>query len=238
MTSRRPLILAVAAAAVLAPEAAAQAPQPTLAFDGPCYTADQFLAFSGAGYTPSGPIGLALDVASVRRAGFTGSADAAGAIDAALQVREDDLLLAREDRAAFTATATDETRTGAGDPASATARFTFTRWAGFSPGRYVPGRKVEVEAFGWAFAAGKPLYFLFQRKSRTVASVRAGSLSADCGDLVARIRVPRKLKPGAYRLVLSTERRRPSGLYTWRKGRVVRRATASAASADRAMARG
>ena len=54
---------------------------------------------------------------------------------------------------------------------------------------------------------------------------------------MARIRVPRKLKPGAYRLVLSTEQRTPPGLYTWRKGRVVKRASASAASAG-AMAHG
>ena len=54
------------------------------------------------------------------------------------------------------------------------AQFTFTRWAGFSPGRYVPGRKVEVEAYGWAFAAGKPLYFHFQKGRATVKAVRAG----------------------------------------------------------------
>ena len=58
MTSRRPIALAVAAAATLAPAASAQAPQPTIAFDRPCYTAEQALAFTGTGYTPSGPVGL------------------------------------------------------------------------------------------------------------------------------------------------------------------------------------
>ena len=231
MTSRRPLALAVAAAATLAPAAAAQAPQPTLAFDRPCYTAEQALAFSGTGYTPSGPIHLAFSVPGQTRAGFTGAADPSGGIGGLLDVDEDTLLTSDENRRELTVTATDQTRAAAGTqpPESqfAAAQITFTRWAGFSPGRYVRGRKVEVEAYGWAFAAGKPLYFHFQRKRKTVKAVRAGVLSADCGDLVARVRVP-KLKPGGYRLVLSTARRRPSGLYTWRNGRVVKGASVAA----------
>ena len=145
-----------------------------------------------------------------------------------------------ESRRDLTVRATDQTRADAGaqPPESqfGTTQIAFTRWAGFSPGRYVPGRKVEVEAYGWAFAAGKPLYFHFQKGRATVKAVRAGVLSADCGDLVARIRVP-KLRSGAYRLVLSTARRTPSGLYTWRKGRVVKRAAASAATGATAMHR-
>ena len=150
------------------------------------------------------------------------------------------LLADDESRRELTVRATDQTRADAGaqPPESqfATTQLTFTRWAGFSPGRYVPGRKVEVEAYGWAFSAGKPLYFHFQKGRTTVKAVRAGVLSADCGDLVARIRVP-KLKAGAYRLVLSTARRTPSGLYTWRKGRVVKRASASAAARPAPMRR-
>jgi hypothetical protein len=233
MTSRRPLALAVAAAATLAPAAAAQAPQPTIAFERPCYTAEQALEFTGTGFTPSGPIRLDFSVAGERRARFAGAANASGGIAGLLGVEEDTLLTDDENRRELTVTATDGTRAGAGaqPPESqfAATQLTFTRWAGFSPGRYARGRKVEVEAYGWAFAAGKPLYFHFQRKRRTVKAVRAGVLSADCGDLVARVRVP-KLKPGAYRLVLSTARRRPSGLYTWRNGRVVKGASASAAS--------
>ena len=232
MTSRLPLALAVAAAATLAPAAAAQAPQPTIAFDRPCYTTEQALAFTGTGYTPSGPVRLEFSAPGEPRAGFTGSADPSGGIGGLLDVEEDTLLTSDENRRELTVTATDQTRAGAGaqPPESqfGATQLTFTRWAGFSPGRYARGRKVEVEAYGWAFAAGKPLYFHFQRKRRTVKAVRAGVLSADCGDLVARVRVP-KLEPGRYRLVLSTARRKPAGLYTWRNGRVVKGASASAA---------
>lgn len=239
MTSRRLLLpAAVAAAAALAPAASAQAPQPTIAFDRPCYTAEQELAFTGTGYTPSGPVQLLFSVPGEARGAFTGAADVTGGISGRLGVEEDVLLSKDEDRRDFAVTATDQTRADAGaqPPESqfGTAQLTFTRWAGFSPGRYVPGRKVQVEAFGWAFAAGKPLYFHFQKGRATVAAVRAGVLSADCGDLVARIRVPKKLKAGAYRLVLSTEKRTPEGLYTWRKGRVVKAGASAAATAVKA----
>jgi hypothetical protein len=241
MTSRRPLAVAVVSAATLAPAASAQAPQPTIAFDRPCYTAQQALAFTGVGYTPSGPVRLLFSVPGEPRAGFGGAADPSGGIAGQLGVAEDTLLARDEDRRDLTVTATDQTRADAGaqPPESqfGTTQPTFTRWAGFSPGRYVPGRKVEVEAFGWAFAAGKPLHLLFQKGRSTVASVRAGRLSADCGDLVARVRVPRKLAPGAYRLVLANQKRSPSGLYTWRKGHVAKRAPASAAGATAPMRR-
>jgi len=222
--------------------AAAQAPQPTLAFAHECYTADQPLDFTGSGFTPSGVVGVLFSAAGEPRAGFEGSADPGGGISGAVAVKEDTLLAGDERRQDFLVTATDRTRADAGTqpPESQFARdqITFTRWDGFSPGRYVPGRRVEVEAYGWAFSAGKPLYFLFQKGRSTVASVKAGTLSATCGDLVARVRVPGKLKAGRYRLVLSTEKRSPTGFYTWRKGRVVKRAGASAATVRGPMARG
>ena len=46
------------------------------------------------------------------------------------------------------------------------------------------------------------------------------------------------LKAGRYRLVLSTSKRKPSGLYTWRTGRVVRSSASAAADGGRAMLRG
>jgi hypothetical protein len=240
MTSRRPLIPAVlAATAALAP-AAASAQQPTLQWDRPCYTEDQPMVFSGTGYTPAGEVNLLFARPGAVVGSYATSADAGGGIKGMVVAGEDDMLAKDRDRQSIFASANDRTRIeqGAQPPESqfAPSEFTFTRWMGFSPGRYVPGRNVEVEAYGWAFAAGKPLYFHFQRRRTTVKAVRAGVLSADCGDLVARVRVP-KLEPGAYRLVLSTGRRTPSGLYTWRKGRVVKRAAASAAVAPAPMRR-
>ena len=234
MTSRRPLALAAVAAATLAPAASAQAPQPTLMFDRACYTAEQPLAFTGAGYTPSGPVTMLFSAPGDPRAAFDVQADPAGGISGRPGVEEDSLLADDESRREIFVTATDKTRAEAGaqPPESqfGAAQITFTRWMGFSPGRYVPGRKVEVEAYGWAFDAGKTLWFLFQKGRTTVASVKVGKLSATCGDRTGRIRVPRKLKAGSYRLVLSTQKRTPDGLYTWRKGRVVKAAAASSAA--------
>lgn len=234
MTSRRPLVLAVAAAAALAPAAAAQTPPPTLQWDHECYTEDQSMAFTGTGFTPGGEVELLFSKPPVVLGSYKTVADSAGAISDFVMAKDADVLGAGEDRALLGATANDRTRIDQGaEPAwqFAASSFTFTRWNGFSPGRYVPGRKVRVEAYGWAFAAGKPLYFLFQRNGKTVASVGAGRLSEGCGDRIARIKVPAKLRPGAYRLVLSTERRRPTGFYTWRKGRVVKGTSASRSAA-------
>ena len=91
--------------------------------------------------------------------------------------------------------------------------FTFTRWR-LLPGRYVPGKRATVQIYGWAFAAGKVGWFLFQKGSRTVASVKVGRLDAACGDRTAKIRVPRDLKPGAYRVVLTIDRKLRDR-YTW-----------------------
>jgi len=49
----KPVLALAATGALLAgPPAIAQAPQPTLQFDQPCYTAQQPMGFTGAGYTP------------------------------------------------------------------------------------------------------------------------------------------------------------------------------------------
>jgi len=240
----RPVALAVvavlAAGGTLASSAAAQSP-PTLQWDRPCYTEDQRMVFSGTGYTPGGPVDLLFSRTGAVLGTYGTTADPAGAIGDYVTGSDDQMLRGDERRETVFATANDRTRIEQDAPPETqfgAASFTFTRWAGFSPGRYLPGRKVEVEAYGWAFSAGKPLYFLFRKGRSTVASVKAGTLSATCGDLVARIRVPGKLKAGRYRLVLSTEKRRPSGLYTWRDGRVVRASAAAASEDDRAMARG
>jgi hypothetical protein len=240
----RRLALAAVAAATFAPAAAAaaQSPTPTLTWDRPCYTEDQPMVFTGTGYTPGGEVNLLFTRPGTIIGGYQTAADVGGGIKGMVLAKEDDVLAKDSDREAIFATGNDRTRIDQGAPPEtqfAASEFTFTRWAGFSPGRYVPGRTVEVEAYGWAFAAGKTLWFLFQKGRTTVASVKVGRLSASCGDRTGRIRVPRKLKGGAYRLVLSTQKRTPEGLYTWRKGRVVKAgAASSSAGASRAMARG
>ncbi len=241
MTRCRPIALAaLAAGGALASTAAAQSP-PTLQWDRPCYAEDQRMVFSGTGYTPGGPVDLLFSRPGTVLGNYETTADAAGAIGDYVMATDAQMLRKDERRETRFVTANDRTRIDQGAPPESqfgAASFTYTRWAGFSPGRYVPGRKVKVEAYGWAFSAGEPLYFLFQKGRRTKASVKAGTLSASCGDLVARVRVPGKLKAGRYRLVLSTSKRGPSDLYTWRTGRVVKGSAAAASDGDRAMRRG
>jgi hypothetical protein len=237
MTSRRPLIPAVvAAAAALAPAAAAQSPQPTLTWDRGCYTEDQPMTFSGAGFTPGGQVDLLFSRAGTVLGTFVATADAGGAIGDYVLADEEDVLTADQDRGLVGTSATDRTRADQGEPpqsTSAVAAFTFTRWMGFSPGRYVPGRKAAVEIYGWAFAEGRPAYFLFRKGRRTVASVRVGTIAGPCGDLKARVKVPGKLRAGAYKVWLSTDRRKPSSRSTWRAARVVRKASAASAGSRR-----
>jgi hypothetical protein len=135
--------------------------------------------------------------------------------------------------------ANDRARIEAGAPPEsqfATASLTYTRWMGFSPGRYVPGKRAPVEISGWAFATGQTAWMQFRKGARTVRSVKIGRLGGDCGDRKARVKVPRGLAPGRYRVVFSLERRGLSENYTWRSARVARKRAASAAAA-RPMAR-
>jgi hypothetical protein len=222
-------------AAALGPPAIAQVPQPTLQFDRSCYTESQHMPFTGAGYSPGGEVNLLAARPMDPRGSYTTHADAAGSLnDYTLFPDADVLLREDEERESLFVTATDRTRAEAGQqpPESqfGVAQLTFTRWAGFSPGRYVPGKRVNVELYGWAFAAGKMAWLQFRHGSRTVASVKAGRLDQECGDRKANVKVPRTLKPGRYRIVLSTAPRGLAGPYTWRSGRVVAEPSASSAA--------
>jgi len=241
MTSRRPLIPAVLAATLaLAPAAAAQAP--TLQFDRACYAEHQPMVFSGAGFTPGGTVDLlvsALDPSAVFGQIET-TADATGAVSGSPAAVEKQFLAESEVREQRLASANDRTRIEQGaDPATqaAFATFTFTRWMAFSPRRLVAGRKAPVEIFGWAFAAGQTAYYLLRKGGRTVASVKVGTITGDCGDLDKRVRVPRKVRPGAYKAYLSTDPRGPGTRGAWLRVKVTRKASASAAARSGGMRR-
>ena len=225
---------AIGALALAAPAAAA-AQQPTLQLDRGCYTDGQEMAFTGAGYTPGGQVDLLFASDFEVRGGYTTHADAAGALNGTVVVDDAEQLLGEDDgRETIIVTANDQTRIAANQQPPESqfgfSQFTFTRWEGFSPGRYVPGKRASVEIFGWAFATGKIAWLLFQKGSRTVASVKVGRLDDECGDRTAKVRVPRGLKPGAYRVVLTTDRKLRDR-YTWRKARVTARRPAVAAAA-------
>jgi hypothetical protein len=236
-------LTALASAAALTAPASAHAQQPTLQFDRNCYTEQQAMRFTGAGYTPGGHVDVIFARGAEPRGGYSTIAGAGGELDDVIGVDTADQFLPDEsERETMFVTANDRTRIEADQQPPESqfgfAQFTFTRWAGFSPGRYVPGKRATVEIYGWAFAAGKPAWFLFRKGSRTIAAVNVGRLDDKCGDLTARIKVPRAIKPGRYRVVLTTDRKLRDR-YTWRTGRVTpRRSVASAASADaQAMAR-
>ena len=227
-------VAAIGAVALAAP-AIALAQQPTLQFDRGCYTDGQDMGFTGAGYTPGGPVDLIFGSDFQVRGTYSVNADAAGALSGSTFVDAPDQLLEEDqDRETIFVTANDRTRIEADQqpPESqfGVSQFVFSRWKGFSPGRYVPGKRATVEIYGWAFAAGKVAWFLFQKGSRTVKSVKVGRLDDECGDRTARITVPRGLKPGAYRVVLTIDRKLRDR-YTWRRARVTARRPASAAAA-------
>jgi hypothetical protein len=222
-------------ALALAVPAAALAQQPTFQFDRGCYTDSQEIGFTGAGYTPGGQVDLLFQSDFEVLAGYTTHADAAGALNGTTVVGDADMLLGEdEDRETVLVTANDVTRIQADQQPPKTqfgvSQFTFTRWEGFSPGRYVPGKRATVGIYGWAFATGQVAWILFQKGSRTVKAVKVGRLDDGCGDRTARISVPRGLKPGAYRVVLTIDRKLRDR-YTWRRARVTARRSAAASAA-------
>jgi hypothetical protein len=223
--SRAAAALGALLAAVTTSEAAAQTPTPTLQFDRACYTEHMDAGFTGAGYSPGGEVNLLFSTLPLRlRGAYTTHAASDGSLSGSATLpAEDDFLDDAEERETVYVSANDRTRIDAGtDPESqfGASQLTYTRWWGSSPARYAPGRRARVELFGWAFAAGETVWLQFRKPGRTVASVKIGRLAGDCGDREARVKVPRKLAPGRYRIVLSTKRRGLSMPYTWRSGRV------------------
>ena len=83
---------AIGALALAAP-ATALAQQPTLQFDRDCYTEDQAMAFTGAGYTLGGQVDLLFASDLELHGGFTSHADAAGALNGAVAVDDAEQLL-------------------------------------------------------------------------------------------------------------------------------------------------
>jgi hypothetical protein len=239
---RPSVVLAIALASLAAAEAGqAQEPQPTLQFGGSCFTEGQAVPFSGAGYTPGGEVTLQFADAGAMRGAYTTNADASGALNDWFRVDDaDQLLNADDEREPIDVTANDKTRIEAGqlpvESQFGVGTFTFTRWEAFSKGHFTPGKRSTVEIFGWAFATGKPAWFLFRKGSRTVASIPIGRLDNVCGDRKAKIKVPRRLKPGRYRVVLTTDRTL-KGAYMWRTARVTLPGAVAAASNRGAMSR-
>jgi hypothetical protein len=203
--------------ATLAPAAVAQTPQPTLAFDHPCYAAQEPIGFSGAGYTPNGLIDM-LFTANGRAGSDVARADPAGHLAGVTAVPEEDLLLTPgQNRVTVAVTANDRTRVDANQqpPESqfGAAAFTFTRSWTVLPRTLRAGRRAPVRTIGWTTYSGKRLYILLFKGRQRKASVPLGRLKGDCGDLRKSVRVPRKLAKGRYTVVVSLSRVRRGHLY-------------------------
>jgi hypothetical protein len=219
------------AALLTAAAAHAQQPDPllpTLTFASSCFTEQQHIDFTGAGYTPGGEVDLNFGRRGVAAlGGFDAHADGAGQLNGFTTIPDADQLLdPTQERETIRVTASDRTRIDAGqapvESQFATATFTFTRLESFAPARYVVGKRATVEAYGWAFAAGKQAWLVFRRGSRTAATVAIGRLKGACGDRRATITVPRNLKAGRYRVYVTIDTRL-HGAYSWRSARVVSR---------------
>jgi hypothetical protein len=200
------LAAVVTALAVMVPAAAwAQAPQPTLSFDQPCYSAGDTMGFSGAGYTPSGEINVIFgSVSTGTNVVFRGQADPAGAISGGIDALDPDRFLEDDE---FSGTmlvrAYDQTEQ------FGETQFTLSRFEveARQPNGSRPraGKRLRITAVGFTHAVGETLFAHYTRAGKRVKSVRLGRLAGECGDRRVTLRraLPRGLRRGTYRLVFN-----------------------------------
>jgi hypothetical protein len=190
------LVLAATAAAALPATASAT---PTLTADRPCYTEQQPIVLSGAGYTPSGPIrflgnftGGAANATSVPL-GSPLTADPAGALSFRLPAPA--LTSDRDVTETLTISANDQTKQAVQPPLppaeqAASVQVTLSLWAvgvrAWANGRGDPKKSSDFIGVGWEpFRRIYAHYFL---NNTRVRSVRIGAVSGPCGNLAKRIR--------------------------------------------------
>lgn len=218
--SRSLLAALVATFLAIVPAAAWAQDGPSLTFDKPCYAPRDTMAFTGAGYTPSGPVTMFLASLSTHRAGtFDTAADAAGAIGGQVAAPEPGTFIDDDDWSSkMGATANDKTRLDAGAPPESAVGATVLTLSRFEvqidqPNGRPPraGKRMDVTAAGFTGARGKTLYAHYRRGRKTVKSVKLGRLGGDCGDLHKRLSrgLPRGVPKGRYQLVFNTSRRDP-----------------------------
>jgi hypothetical protein len=185
---------------------------PPLQFDQPCYAEGAPITVRGSGFTANGPIDL-LGGRDGKGGGYELQADAAGNLAAQLQAPEADRFLKEDERTGVMEfVANDRTRANDGGPPdfdseAAPGRFTLSRWGAsialrVSEQRPRPGVGVLFDAYGFASAAGKPLYAHWTRGGKRLATTRLGSAQGPCGNVrVARKAFPfRRARAGTYRV--------------------------------------
>src|SRR6266536_1278276 len=189
------LLLTAVALAVPATAAAA----PTLKADLPCYYPGQPIGLSGAGYTPSGDIGLMFALSGSHGNNTVAAkdpltADAAGGINASLPAPA--LASDNDLRETVTLTANDQARLGPNGPLGlpeesfAATQFLLTGVdvlvSPWLRGHVNPRSVTTFRVLGWEpFRRVYTHYFLNGKRLKTVA---LGSVSGPCGDLTKKLR--------------------------------------------------
>jgi hypothetical protein len=190
------LVLAATAAATLPATASAT---PTLHADRACYTEQQPIMLSGAGYTPGGPIRFL--------GNFSGNAGNADAVPLGAPITADPagglsfrlpapaLSSNRDVTETLTISANDQTKQAVQPPLppseqAAGVQVTLSLWAvgvrAWAGGRGDPKASSDFLGVGWEpFRRIYAHYFLGGKRVR---SIRIGAVSGPCGNLAKRIR--------------------------------------------------
>ena len=190
------LVLAATAAAALPATASAT---PTLQADRACYTEQQPIVLSGAGYTPGGPIrflgNFAGDAGNANAVplGSPATADPAGGLSFRLPAPA--LTSDRDVTETLTISANDQIKQAVLPPLPPTeqaggVQVTLSPWAvgvrAWANGRGDPRASSDFVGVGWEpFRRIYAHYFL---NNTRVRSIRIGAVSGPCGNLAKRIR--------------------------------------------------
>ena len=214
--SRSLLAALVAASVAIMPAAAWAQDGPTLSFDKPCYSPGDRMTFTGAGFTPGGPVQLIFTSLSTQLmlGTYDVTADEGGAIADWVDTPDpDDALKPEHWSGPLGVAANDQIRIEAGGPPEqqlAGASFTLSRWEvqldlpNDTP-KVRAAKPMRVTAVGFTHAIGKPLYIHYTRAGKRLKSIRLGRLTGDCGDRTKTLKrgLPRGLRRGRYKLVFN-----------------------------------
>lgn len=217
-------------AALFVTAAAASAAQ-TVQVDRPCYVPGQPQRITGSGYTPNGEVQITLQLVGdhgQNLAGFTTTADGAGAIR--VMAKTPRLASSDDTQERAFLSATDQQQAQAGTPPLTTTEFRVSIFDAFvAPWESKKGSPRKSTIFyGYGFEAvnGRTLYAHYVLHGKLRKTVVIGTLSGVCGDLKKSKRqfAFRPVPAGDYKVKLDATRRYPNSSpgYTYRHVRVSR----------------
>ena len=225
MRARTTVGAALAALTLFPASAAAQA---TVDVPKRCYAEGDKIDVRGTGFTPNGPVTLALSRgAEELESTADPRADASGVVDGDYGVKDETgWFTGAQTRFEMTLRLEDQT-----DPALTDFdTFIFSRWnVGITTAGGVlhPKRPATIQAVGYTQAIGKRLYAHWMRNGKRVHTRRLGVIEGPCGDRRARLArgFPfRPVRPGSYEVRFSPSRTNTSkGAIRHAASRVVRR---------------